>query len=140
MEEKNEIIGKTKMREIKKISPIEMEDFEEFNYEWTLPRGKQIIVRIRKKGSKLAGHYHKGEDPSKKPEKFFLAEGKMKVTLIDQEENKEFITLEQGHSLMIPPFIAHQFEAIEDIILLEYRITPFNREKQDIHYLPDLFE
>ena len=139
---KDEIIEKTEMRKIKKLEPIELEDFQEFNYEWNLPGKKQVIARVRKEGSKLAGHYHKGRDPSKKPERFFIAQGKVELTLVDQKGDSETLILEKGHNFEINPYIAHQMKVIskEDLILIEYRISPFHREDQDTHYLPGIFQ
>jgi len=138
---KDEIIGKTEMREIRKMETIEMEVSGEKNHLWTLSQKenciKQIISRERTKEAPLGGHYHKGEDPSKDPEVFGLIKGKMKVTLHNQKGDSEEFVLEEGYELRIQPFVHHDFDVIEDIVLLECRISLFNIKNQDIYHWPD---
>jgi hypothetical protein len=142
MEEKKEkrVAWKTKMREIRKAKAIELEDPREINYLCNLSFMrkvlKEVIVRRREAGSKLAGHRHSGKDPSKDPEIFFLAKGSMKVHLANRSLDEETFVLEQGYYLIIYRDVSHQFKAEEDIVLLEYRISFFDEKNQDTEYAP----
>ena len=60
--------------EVSKIAPADPNDPRGMTYGWKLNEErqiKQITILERRKGHKFGGHYHRGDDPSKNPEKFF---------------------------------------------------------------------
>jgi|APSaa5957512622_1039677.scaffolds.fasta_scaffold233397_1 hypothetical protein len=121
------------MLKIKKIKPI-LND-EGITLEWCKNiTGKQVSIYMRNKGVKFAQHYHKGEDPSKNPERFFLIKGKVKFSCSNMSgsEKEEFIVSE-GHEALISPNIIHSAIALEDSIFIEYRTTPFDKNKSDTY-------
>ena len=117
--------------EVKTHAPVVPDDIRGPLFEWKLPDGRQITVCLRKKGIKTGGHYHKGKDPSKNPEKIFIAAGKVKLTLIPPDKQAESVVLRAGDSVTIQPNIWHRFEILEDSVIIEYRITYFDRSNPD---------
>ncbi len=113
--------------------PVNPSDLRGPIFEWKIPDGRQITVCVRKKGTK-GGHFHKGEDPSKDPERIFVAEGKMEIVL-SREEKTTRIVLKQGDSIDIYPFIRHSFTFLEDTIVLEYRANYFDKNRSDTYPL-----
>lgn len=102
-------------------------------FEWKLPDNHQITVCVRRKGVK-GGHFHRGEDPSKNPERIFVAEGKMEI-VVSWEDKTERIVLNQGDSMEIYPFVRHSFTFLEDTIVLEYRVNYFDKGRSDTYPL-----
>ena len=102
-------------------------------FEWKLPENRQVTVCVREEGVE-GGHYHKGEDPSKNPERIFIAAGRVRVTLFDERGNeiRRFI-LTRGFSLDIRAGIRHHFKFLERTIILEYRVTHFDPEHPDTY-------
>lgn len=102
-------------------------------YEWCkgLP-GKQVSVYTRHKGVIFGNHYHTGKDPSKNPERFFLIQGKIRLTVWKHGQSEKFTTkLGDGTELLLYPYIWHVMEALTDVIFIEYRSKEFDREKPD---------
>lgn len=104
-------------------------------YEWckNLP-GKQVSIYFRKKGTKFANHFHKGEDPSKNPERFFLISGKVEICCEIAGKTQKF-TVNPGEEMLIYPPTKHWAEALEDSIFIEYRATPFDPSHSDTYPL-----
>ena len=124
--------------EVNELTPVNLGDKRGPTYNWTLPDGRSIVLFFRKKGSILGNHYHKGEDPSKNPERFFLAMGKLKGKFRGPDGKEKEKTLEvkfgeQALELTIYPFAWHSFEVLEDTLLVESRITPFDPDKPDVY-------
>lgn len=55
---------------MKEINCSNPRDERGSTFEWKLQDKRQITVLVRKKGSILGKHYHKGKDPSKNPDVF----------------------------------------------------------------------
>lgn len=104
-------------------------------WQWKFEDGRQITVCERKAGSIAGCHVHYGDDESKNPERLFFARGKAKVTFLvkgpDNTERKEEITVEAGDSITIQPHTQHKIEVLEDAVILEYRITHFDKHNPD---------
>lgn len=102
--------------------------------EWKLPDGRQITIYHRKKGAKLGGHFHKGGDPSKDPEGFFLISGRIKL-IIDLNGNKieKILEAEANNYLIMYPGLCHWMTPLTDVIYIEYRVTHFNKDNPDTY-------
>lgn len=110
------------IRNVKSVNP---DDIRGRIWEWK-KEGKQITILERKKGAIFGQHYHKGEDPSKNPEQFFLAYGRVRIRFEGGGEESEEHILDAGAFISIDPFIYHELEALEDCVLVEYRKTIFD--------------
>ena len=124
--------------EVKELAPANLMDKRGPVYNWTIPDGRTVVLFFRKKGSILGGHFHKGKDPSKNPERFFIATGKLKGKFLDPDgkEKEEILEIKSGEcalELTIFPFVWHSFEVLEDTLLIELRINPFDPEKSDTY-------
>lgn len=76
------------------------------------------------------GHYHKI-----KVETFYIISGKLWVSLKNVTTNEEDkIKLESGNKIIIYPFCAHKFEAIQISSVIEYYSTSYNAQ-DDIKYM-----
>jgi len=117
---------------ITKLEPASL-DARGSVYEWCKgQKGLQVSVFKREKGMPFANHYHKGEDPSKNPEKFFVVSGKVKLMAYNGVTNKSLeAVVDCGTEILIFPDILHTFEALTDVIFLEYRSTPFDKDNPD---------
>jgi len=120
------------MFDLKKVNSVNQNDSRGPTYEWKFTDKRQITILVRSKGSKLADHFHTGEDPSKNPERFFMVKGKMKAVFTDQEGEKKEEILEAPGTLKIYPYVLHSMIVLEDLILIEYRITHFDKENPDV--------
>lgn len=96
--------------------------------------GLQVSAYYRKKGTRFAEHYHKGEDESKNPERFLLLSGKIEFTCsaLDGSEQTTF-TVNAGQEVLIYPEVVHSAVALEDSIFIEYRSTVFNPDNSDTY-------
>ncbi|MCD6550461.1 hypothetical protein J7K24_02860 [bacterium] len=128
-----------RMFSVKKIKPS-ASDERGPTYEWKHPDGRQITVIVRKKGSRIGGHYHKGKDPDKNPEKLFVAKGKMKAIFANEEGMMDVQILEEGDYFTIPAGVAHGMVVLEDLVLLEYRLSHYDRSKKDTYPTPWIFD
>jgi len=106
-------------------------------FEWKLPDHIQVTICVRKAGVQSGGHYHKGTDPSKNPERLFIAAGRVKLTCVDSEGRKEEKILGSGSRIIIYPDIKHYLEILEDAVILEYRITHFDKKNPDTFIVED---
>ena len=90
------------------------------------PCGYPIILH-RKAGTTSGNHYHKGITQSKSPEIFYLAKGKIRLSVKDIETAEEEIyEVEENTKIEIPPKIYHTVFALTDIIFIE-----LNTKKED---------
>ncbi|MBI4017628.1 MAG: hypothetical protein HY366_01635 [Candidatus Aenigmarchaeota archaeon] len=121
--------------EIRKIAPVNAADPKGLTYEWCKgEQGMQVTVLERKRGVVFGNHYHTGADPSRKPEKHFLAKGKVKVKVFNgfTGQREEFVA-DEGSEIIIWPGVLHSFEALEDSVLVDYRCTVFDKNSTDTH-------
>ena len=114
---------------VKTIPPANPEDARGRAWQWKLPEGRQITICERNAGSE-SSHMHKGKDPSKDPERLFIARGVVKIIFkIYGKITKK--VLRAGDSVEIGPAVWHKMEVIEDALILEYRITHFDSKHSD---------
>jgi len=121
---------------IRKLKPIEENDRGKV-YEWCKGvDGKQVTVYLRNKSVKFGCHYHRGDDPSKNPERFFLIKGKVKLFAKNLKTGEELeTTIDEGTEILIEPWIYHEMKALTNVIFIEYRKTPFKKERVDSYKL-----
>lgn len=117
---------------ITKVAPIITEKGP--TYEWSkgVP-GLQITLYQRKKGKISGNHFHKGDDPSKNPERFFLIQGRMRLQARNRQGQVMNVIIEEGTELLINSWVFHALEALTDVVFVEYRSTVFNRQKPDTY-------
>ncbi len=121
--------------EIKKIEPVKPGDPRGNTYQvFQGLSGLQVSAYTRKAGVSFAGHFHKGDDPSKNPELFFLISGKTELYAKNGKTGEEItVRLEEGDMLTIEPGIWHEMKALTDVSFVEYRSTVFDPEKPDTY-------
>ena len=100
-------------------------------WEWMQNNAVQVVICRRKAGS-VSCHVHKGEDPSKNPEYLFIAQGKVKFTFVDEQNNINEAITGAGTAVTIYPNIIHKTEVIEDAVIIESRCTMFDRNNADM--------
>ena len=117
---------------IEKLPVCNPKDKKGETREWKFKDGHQITVYKRKAGVQFGGHFHYGQDPSKNPEHLLVIHGKVKL-LIEPQPGEFPIEkiLEAGDAITIKPWLIHEAEAIEDTVMIEYRITHFNKKHPD---------
>ena len=93
--------------------------------------GKQVTIYHRKAGTVFGEHFHKGEDPSKNPERFFLIKGELRITATNKKGEKFGDIVTENTEIIIEPYILHKMEAITDVSFIEYRSTIFNPQLSD---------
>lgn len=127
--------------EINKIHPTDPEDLRGPTYElYKGETGLQVTAYIRRRDVFFGNHYHRGEDPSKNPEKMFLVKGVVRLIAEDGVAKKYLDTIvKEGYEIRIYPNILHSMLALTDVIFLEYRSTIFDRENPDT-YPNDTYE
>jgi len=101
--------------------------------------GMQVTFYYRPEHAQFAHHFHKGEDPSKAPERFLLIQGKVKMTFWNGKDVETAI-IYKGTELLIQPFIYHEAVTLEDAIFAEYRATPFDAKSSDVYSREDFIE
>ncbi len=134
------------------ITGVEIEQFDDVSqpgdkrgpvFEWKNFTGEktvQLTGYTRKKGSIFGNHFHKGTDPSKKPELFFMVSGEAELWVwnkFTKEESK--VRLKQGMLLTIWPHVLHKSTALTDIVYVEPRITLFDKKHPDT-FPPEEYE
>ncbi len=124
---------KNKGFKIDRIQPADPNDLRSPTFNWNLPGKKFIVVFVRKKGSKFGGHFHKGEDPSKNPERLLVAMGRMKAIFVTPDGKKIGRTLYPGDAVTIYPYVEHFFEALDDVVFVDSRLGPFDKNHSDTY-------
>ena len=119
---------------IRKIEPADPDDERGPTYEWCrgLP-GKQVSIYVRKRWSWFGNHFHGGRDPSKNPERFFLARGKVWFQAFEGKKRIVNGIIGSGAEIIIYPGILHSMRALTDVIFVEYRETEFDKSKSDTY-------
>ena len=113
----------------------------ERTWEWKMPEGTQVSAFRRLKDEYFANHFHKGDDPSKNPERFLLLDGVLQVEILDIDGNYSKEILETNSDpveLIIQPWILHRMKALQECLYVEYRKTIFNPDSPDT-YPPEEF-
>ncbi len=120
--------------QIKKLNPSNSDNRGSV-YEWCKgEKGVQVTVYKRKAGTVFANHYHKGRDPSKNPERFLLVSGKAKLVGYNGLLKETIdVIIDEDTEVIIMPNVLHTFEALTDVIFLEYRSTVFDPKNSDCY-------
>lgn len=118
--------------EIVKIAPVSRDSRGESRELFQGLPGQQVTLYKRKKGAAFGGHFHKGLDPSKNPERMFIISGRLEFfahngrsgeTLRTEISDNTYLTIEKG--------IYHELRALTDVIFIEYRSTVFDKINPD---------
>ncbi len=105
-------------------------------WEWKMPDGPQVSVYRRLKGERFGFHFHKGDDPSKNPERFLLLAGVMYAEFLNTDGDEWRATLDAGSGpveLVIQPWVLHRMQALEECAHIEYRVNPFDPTRPDTY-------
>jgi dTDP-4-dehydrorhamnose 3,5-epimerase-like enzyme len=132
-------LSENNLFDIEKIEPADPNDTRGPTFGWKHSDNREIVVIVRKKGSILGGHFHKGKDPSKDPEKFLIAKGKLRSTFVNKYGSSKTTILRQGDIFTIYPYVNHTFEVLSDAVIIEYRITHYNKDDPDTFPEKELF-
>lgn len=122
---------------IEKINPADPNDKRGNTFEWKFEDGRQITIYYRKRDCEFGNHYHKGRDPSKNPEKFFIIQGKIRANFITPQGKRITKTVKGREVILIYPNLVHSMKALEDTIFIEYRITHFDKNSPDTYSIKD---
>ena len=96
---------------------------------------RQTTVYRRRAGDHSSVHFHKGKDPSKNPEEFYLFAGRAQFRFWNGVE-AEAVLLDASRGpvkLQIWPGILHFMEAVSDCLYVEVRRTRFDRSHPDTY-------
>ena len=94
--------------------------------------GRQVTLYHRVAGAVFAEHFHKGLDPAKDPEYFFLISGTVEVEAYDARLGERVTARVEANQLVtIHKNIFHRFKALTDVVFLEYRTTVFDPNNND---------
>jgi hypothetical protein len=106
-------------------------------FEWKdfpVARLVQLTTIERKKGQLFGNHFHKGEDPSKNPEMFFLASGSLELRVKNKFTREASKTiLHAGMGVVIKPHILHAFHPLTNIVGIEPRVSYFDKNHADCY-------
>jgi len=116
-----------KIRDIPEVNP---QDVRGWTREWKQPGGHQITIYRREPGVEFGGHFHKGDDPSKNPEKILVIVGAMELIFGD-----ESVIVSEGQEIIIYPETPHSARVVGDkeVIYIEYRNTHFDKDHPDTY-------
>ncbi len=85
-----------------------------------LNRTGEFIYGTRMKGSINGNHYHKGTEPVKNPEIFYLLSGEAVIRYMHVETNEKGSLKAIGPCrILFPKQVWHEVEAVTDISFLE---------------------
>ncbi len=118
---------------IQKITTVNPADQRGATFElWKGLDGKQVTLYRREAGSVFGNHFHKGLDPAKDPEYFFLLSGEARLYAKNGLTNEEIdLVVGPEYSFSIAKNIWHRFEALTDVVFLEYRNEVFDPAESD---------
>jgi dTDP-4-dehydrorhamnose 3,5-epimerase-like enzyme len=120
----------------KYLQPVNTEDTRGDTLEWKFKDGRQITIYKRKKGVEFGYHYHKGDDPSKNPEHLMIVAGEISATFVRPDGYAANASYQAGQTFTIYPGVVHKMTALEDTIIIEYRITHFDPQHPDTYSVP----
>ena len=119
------------------LKPVNEGDLKGQNtWEWKFDDGRQITVYRRPAGF-VTGHMHSGIDQSKNPERLLLISGKARIAFYHPDQEDKCVlenicsAIRGPQEITIQPGTSHRFEAITDVIYIEYRITHFDPKNPD---------
>ena len=89
--------------------------------EFSLPRKQdQFIFITRKKGTVSGNTYHEGKNKATNPKIFLLLSGKIIFSYRKIGEEQAITETVQSPAMIeIAPYVTHQVEVVEDIVMLE---------------------
>ena len=120
--------------EISTISQANPDDRRGETWQWLPEESPTQIVVCKRKAGSISNHYHTGTDPSKSPECLFIASGKIKFTFRDRKTDElQLLDAEAGTAIYIRPNIDHKTEVLQDAVIIESRITLFNKFEPDTY-------
>ncbi len=103
-------------------------------YEWVKGmQTRQLTICQRNKGTVSGNHYHKGEDPSKRPERVLILRGIVKVRACDGMQTVENLIDNPFTEINISPRILHSYIAEEDTLFIEQRTSPYDQINSDTY-------
>ncbi len=116
----------------RQIEPVNADDPKGLTYEWCkgIP-GMQVTCCLRNAGKISGNHYHRGDDPSKNPERMLILSGSCDLITCDGTQTVVHFLRQPPLEIIIQPSILHAFLPKENINFLEYRATVFNPENND---------
>lgn len=100
-------------------------------WKWAQHGALELAICRRKTGL-ISSHFHAGKDPSKNPERLFVAQGSVKFTFFNPKtDERKVLVAEAGTAISIGPGIIHRTYALEYSIILESRTTLFGPKDTD---------
>ena len=100
--------------------------------EWKIDNGCQITVIEKLAGAVGEGHVHDGKDPSKNPERLLIVKGDIELVFWECGQNVKYSQrVGVGDPIIIQPGVAHVLHFLTDSIVLEFRITHFDKNNPD---------
>ena len=116
---------------IRQIEPVNADDPKGLTYElFKGIHGMQVTYCTRNAGKIFGNHYHRGDDPSKNPERVVLLSGSCDLITCDGKQTNTHL-LQSPTEIIIQPSVIHAFFPRENISFIEYRSTVFNPENND---------
>ena len=115
--------------------PLIQKDIRGSVYRWCSGlSGKEISIFQRNAGISFGNHYHKGDDPSRNPERFLLLKGAVSFWAYNgiTKERAE-IVLEEFTEVEIDRGILHGSKAKTDVVFIEYRLNPYDEQNPDAY-------
>ena len=124
--------------EVRTIIPVGIDQKGSKTWEWHLTDGNQITYYIRNRSdSPSKAHFHKGEDPSKNPERFLLLSGVVFfefVNILGHYSSIELTADTDIKSLTIYPNMLHRMTVKTPFCqYIEYRTNYFNPKNPDTY-------
>lgn len=87
-------------------------------YAWLYGEGRGVRVFKRNAGLSAGSEYHTGVDPSKNPERFFVASGTVEFEMYDGITT-ETCSVREGQELQIDPWVWHASITKTDVVYLK---------------------
>ena len=117
---------------IRQIEPVDMHDPKGLTYElFKGIHGMQVTYCTRNVGKIFGDHYHRGDDPSKNPERVVLLSGSCAFIACNGVETEIHFLNQTPLEIIIQPSVIHAFFPRENISFIEYRSTVYNHENND---------
>ena len=117
---------------IRQIEPVDMHDPKGLTYElFKGIHGMQVTYCTRNAEKIFGDHYHRGDDPSKNPERVILLSGSCAFIACNGVETEIHFLNQTPLEIIIQPSVIHAFLPRENISFIEYRSTVFDPKNND---------
>src|SRR3989338_2725982 len=117
---------------VKQIKPVNADDPKGLTYElFKGIHGMQVTYCTRNAEKIFGDHYHRGDDPSKNPERVVLLSGSCAFIACNGVETEIHFLNQTTLEIIIQPSVIHAFFPRENISFIEYRSTVYNHENND---------